>query len=152
MQHIPTASGDRTFHLVGANRMDPVHISRPEDWSRVNEMLEDFEDGSVKELRFDSSNWLDSDDSLRYGEGGELQVVVQLQSSAVSSALLSFRGVVRFEVDQSLEVCPAIARALSPSSWRVEFLSCIVEAETCFLTPTGDRYVGAGPFVQLTES
>ena len=131
--------------------MESIHVHSIDDWSRVNEALDDFSDGAIKEVRFCSSDWLGHDDNLRYGEGADLQVVVQLQTSDIRSAVLSFRGVARLEIDPSLDVYPAAASQVSPATWRVEFLSCAVEAESCLVTPTGDTFLGQGPFIQPIE-
>lgn len=131
--------------------MNPIRVTGSDDWSKVNDALDEFSDGSVKELRFDSSDWLGDDDRLRYGEDRRLLVIVQLQSSDARSAVLSFGGVSRFEIDMSRDVCPAVTQTLDSDSWRVEFLSCIVEAETCLVTTSGDRYLGEGPFIRLYE-
>jgi hypothetical protein len=117
-----------------------------DDWELVNDALDGFDDGIVKEIWLDRAAWLTEDDQLAEQGYPTAVIVVQLQSARTRSARLRFEGVRAVTFDLGRDVRPARARP-ERDGWEVEFLSCRVAASSCTVEILGDRWLGPGPFL-----
>lgn len=125
---------------------EEMHVKCVADWDRVNDLLEGFEDGIVKEVWLDGQTWLEPDDTLPQVGYPRLVVIVHLQSSKVRAARLTFEGVRSVAYDSQRDASPAVAED-QREGWVVKFLSCRIAASSCVVEPLGSEWLGRGPFL-----
>jgi hypothetical protein len=121
-------------------------VADPADWAAVNDALDGFEDGIVKEVWLEGGRWLTREDQIAECGLSMAIVVVQLQSASVRSATLRFEGVRALAFDSTREISPARASSLR-DGWQAEFLSCQITARACEVELLGDEMLGPGPFL-----
>jgi hypothetical protein len=123
-----------------------MKVTNAAEWAAVNELLDDFHDGTVKELYLDMHEWVGADGWLHYGGGGSAIVVVHLQGSPPRSARLKFERVFELSLDYDVEASPSCAEPAREGTWVAEFLSCRVRGRECVITLTDE--LGPGPFLR----
>lgn len=123
-----------------------VTVRTADDWARINDALDGFDDGIIKETWLDRASWLAEDDRVSEQGYPTAIVVVQLQGGSSRSVRLQFDGVRVMAFDLQRDVRPARAQRRSVG-WVAEFLSCRVEATRCTAELLGDRWLGPGPFL-----
>lgn len=125
---------------------EEMHVKCGADWDRVNDLLEGFEDGIVKEVWLDGQTWLEPDDTLPQVGYPRLVVIVHLQSSKVRAVRLTFEGVRSVAYDSQHDASPAVAED-QREGWIVKFLSYRIAASSCVVEPLGSEWLGRGPFL-----
>lgn len=122
-------------------------IRSSKDAILLNEALDDFEDGIVKEVWLNGPDWLDEDDRIIFGKGASVIVLVQLQSSKSRSCRLHFSGVSSVEFYSDRETVPCKFTSSDGEMFTMEFLSCRIVAEVCEAEVRGGLDVGQGPLL-----